>query len=102
MNGRTKPPQVVGIDTNLFIYYYQAHPEFGPKTKPLFEKLITGKIRALTSIITLTELLSFPTDEKDIKTLGEQFFTTKNLTVYNVTPEIALEAATIRREYGFR
>jgi predicted nucleic acid-binding protein len=102
MNGRKKQPQLVGIDTNLFIYYYQADSRFGPLTKPFFEKLAAGQLKALTSIITLTELLSLHADEKDINILQEQFFTTKNLTMYNVTPEIAIEAAAIRREYGFR
>jgi hypothetical protein len=31
--------QVVGVDSNVFIYAYKEHPQFLPIVRPLFERL---------------------------------------------------------------
>jgi predicted nucleic acid-binding protein len=94
--------KVVGIDTNIFIYYYQAHPEFGPKVKKWFERIRKGELKGITSILAKSELLSYQRPPKVISMLSEQFESTPNLVVFDVDDEIALKAAELRRKYSFR
>lgn len=92
----------ISLDTNIFIYYFQQNKYFGEDARNIFEKLALGKYRAVTSIITLIELLSFKLSDKDITLLQDTFLQTPNLSVIEVGQEIALTASKIRRIYGFR
>ena len=94
--------QVAALDTNIFIYYFQKHPEFGPFVKPLFESILTNKLKAVTSIIAITELLSLKAPQKDVDKLRTLFLEIPNLRTIDVNERIALDAAHIRRSYGFR
>ena len=93
---------LVGLDTNIFIYYFQKHPLFGPKTREMFEYFSENKIVAITSNITLIELLAFPLPPNLLKQLENDLLSFPILKVQEVTNQIALESARIRREYGFR
>lgn len=101
MNGNRKK-QLIGIDTNIFIYHFQDNPEFTSRTNVFFNNLTKAKIRAVTSIISLIELLSFSATNEEIDKIQEAFQLTPSLTVISVDLEIALRAASIRRKYGFR
>ena len=92
----------VGIDTNVFIYYFQQHPQFGHKAKNVFQSVTRGEIRAITSIITLIELLSLGGSDKDIEKLKTIYLQTPNLKTFDITQSISIEAARIRRNYGYR
>ena len=94
--------KIIAIDTNIFIYFYQAHPHFGQKSKEWVEKLRKGELRGVTSIITKAELLSFKQPPKVIKSLKEQFESTPNLIVCEVNDNVAVKTAELRRKYGFR
>lgn len=102
MSGRRKQPQIVGIDTNIFIYHYHSNPAFVSKTNSFFNALAEGKYKAVISIITLVELLSFTAPENEIEKIQDAFHSTPNLIVLPVDLEIALKAANIRRTYGYR
>lgn len=93
---------LVGIDTNVFIYHFQQHPEFNSLSEKLFNLLAYNKIQAITSIITLIELLAYKESSQKIKTLREEFLSTPNLITMDINQEIGFSAAEIRREYGFR
>ena len=97
-----KNSRLVGIDTNIFIYHFANHPEFILQTKILFNLLQKSKIKAVTSMVTLTELLSLPGPPKILRNLEEAFFTIPNLTISEVDRQIAKEAGRVRRIYGFR
>lgn len=47
----------IALDTNVFVYQLESHPRYKPLTKAVFEELDGGRISAVTSTITLTELL---------------------------------------------
>ncbi len=101
MNGMTNK-HLIFLDTNLFIYFFEGKGVFGLKAKKVFELLATNKAEAVTSIITQIELLSLKSSDESSKHLLELFLETPNLTVENLGPEIANEAARVRRIYGFR
>lgn len=92
----------VGIDTNVFIYYFQQHPQFGYKAKNIFQSVTTGEIKAITSIVTLIELLSLGGPDEDIEKLKTVYLQTPNLKTFDITQTIGIEAARIRRNYGYR
>lgn len=56
----------------------------------------------ITSVLTLTELLSFKAPQHFIDLLEQELLFVPNLQMNEVTKAIAIEAAGIRREYRFR
>lgn len=94
--------KLVGLDTNVFIYHFEDNPQFARYTQLIFDELAKNKFRAVTSIVSLIEALSYPSPSHVIKNIEEGFKTTPNLTVYDVDHYIAIEAARIRRKYRFR
>lgn len=59
-------------------------------------------MHAVTSIITLLEILSVNAPESRIRELEKLFSETPNLEVLAVSHEISVVAARIRRQYKFR
>lgn len=94
--------KLIGLDTNIFIYFYEQNQEFGSLAKRVFEKLSAKQAQAVTSIITLTELLSLPASEREVEVLKANFLETPNLTICDFNQTIAIEAGRIRRIYSFR
>lgn len=92
----------IGLDSNIFSYQFHRDPQFGPFTKAIFDELSADKLQAITSVITLIEILSVKTSLSKIKQLKDLFLRTPNLIIFDVGQDIALEAAKIRRKYGFR
>jgi predicted nucleic acid-binding protein len=50
--------KVVALDTNIFIYHFEENPAYVGFTEPLFDRIESGKIRAVTSALTLHEVLT--------------------------------------------
>lgn len=98
--GAVKEP-LVGLDTNVFIYYFHKHRTLGPFSKHIVKALLGDDLRAVTSILTLSELLSLKAAPSHVRYLQEKFFQLPNLSVVSVDQEIALKAADVRREYHF-
>lgn len=94
--------RLIGLDTNIFIYHFQKNPKYVVFTRKIFGSLAKNKLRAVTSLITLTELLSQSLPNIELKILKESFNSTPGLTTIDPNREIALEAARIRREHCIR
>lgn len=92
----------IGLDTNLFIYYFQRHPHFGPLVREVFRSLSLRQTTQSTSVLTITELLSFKATEDALHRLEHELTTMPFLTIIDVNKDIARHAAKIRRVYGFR
>lgn len=101
MNG-IKNLKRVAIDTNIFIYHFEGNDCFTEYTDIVFNGLVSGKLRGVTSILTLGEILSYPNTKKVEDRLIEDFITTPNLKIVDIDLNIIVKAAQIRREYGFR
>jgi predicted nucleic acid-binding protein len=52
--------RMVGIDTAIFIYFIEEHPQFLPLIDPLFEAADAGSRELVTSALTLLEVLVVP------------------------------------------
>ena len=95
--------KLVGLDSNIFIYQLHSNPFFGPTVKKeIFIPLMSGNLKAATSVITFTEILALQASVSRISSLKELLLKMSNVTFLDVNQEIAMEAAEIRREYGFK
>lgn len=50
--------KVLALDTNIFIYHFEENPAYSAFTDGLFEKIESGRVRAITSALTLHEILT--------------------------------------------
>ncbi|MHB1688312.1 MAG: hypothetical protein ACYCVH_13185 [Ignavibacteriaceae bacterium] len=52
--------QIIFIDTAPFIYHFENSEKYSSLTKVLFSALDKNSVRAITSVITLTEIITKP------------------------------------------
>ena len=50
----------VGVDTVIFIYFIEEHPQFLRVIEPLFREVDEGRVQLITSALTLLEVLVVP------------------------------------------
>ena len=50
----------VGVDTSIFIYFIEEHPQFLPLIESLFREVHEGRKELVTSALTLLEVLMVP------------------------------------------
>jgi len=101
---RGLPPERerIGLDTNVFIYFLECHHRYGAWCASLFDRIEQGKNPAVTSTITLLELLVQPyRDQKE--ELAQKIFaltsTYPKLEWVSVTTSVADRAAELRARY---
>lgn len=91
------------IDTAPIIYYIEAHSQFGPLVKEIFESFLRGRISAYSSVLTLTEVLPKPIEAGDAK-LARKFSEFlehgKNLNLVEITAAMAKQAGVLRGRYS--
>lgn len=97
--------QRIGLDTNVFIYFLDDHPRYGAWCASLFELIERGQNAAVTSTVTLLELLVQPyRDQKD--ELAQKIFaltsTYLNIEWVSLTMNLADRAAELRAHYRLR
>ena len=57
--------ETVALDTAPLIYFMEEHPRYLPVVRPFFEALDRGEMEALTSAVTLLEVLVQPLRSQD-------------------------------------
>jgi len=95
----------VGIDTTPFIYHFEANPSYIPFTKPLFRSIEGGHPSAVTSVISLMEILVKPKREGNLDAVEEYKFVFSafpNLQLRSVDEVVAEKAAELRAKYMLR
>jgi predicted nucleic acid-binding protein len=98
-----KKHKIIGLDSMLFIYHFERHKKFAPKTKIIFENLEKGKFKGISSTIGLLEILIKPKKEKNfflVKEYKELLTTFPNLSFANVDLEVADLASSLRAKYS--
>ena len=97
--------QVVGLDTAPIIYLIQDHPIYLPAVRPFFQALDRGEFRAITSTVTLLEVLVHPFRRGDVE-LAQRYrdflLGSTNLTCMVLSGDIAQEAARLRSQHNLR
>lgn len=94
--------KLIAIDSNIFIYHFQAHPIYLPLTIKVFKAIEMKSSKAVTSILTLTEVLGYKQSAEIINQLQQAFEEVVNLSLIEVNKSIAKDAAKIRRDYDFK
>ena len=90
---------VVGLDTTPFIYYTEEHPIYLKIVDPVFEAIVHGELFAVTSIVTLLEVLVHPIrlgNSKRAQKYRDLLFDTEGVKTVLLSQEIAEEAARLR------
>lgn len=98
--------QVVGLDANVFIYAYQAHPQFTSVVSPILARLDTDPdFRVVTSIVTLIEVTVHPTrvgDQTLLASYTDVLLNRPKIVSLPVDATIARKAAELRARYNLR
>lgn len=97
--------KTIGLDTMIFIYHLEDHPKYSLVTEKLFESIEDSKYVAVTSIITLIEILVKPKMEGNIIAIGDYkdlILTFPNLTVMDINLKIVDTASDLRAKYGIK
>ena len=50
----------VALDSSIFIYFIEEHPRYLPLVEPVFQAVDSGRLEAVTSSVTLLEVLVQP------------------------------------------
>ena len=95
--------KVIGLDTMVFIYHFEENQIYSPLTFSIFDSLEKGNFNAVTSILTLLEILVKPKRENN-SILTERykilFETFPNLQVKELNENIADIASSLRANYN--
>ncbi len=95
----------LGLDTSVFIYHLEQHPRYAALTHALLSEIESGRRTACTSVVTLMELTVRPwqLEQPDIARRYEIALARfPNLTLADVTRDIARQAAQLRAAYRLR
>lgn len=97
--------QIIGLDTSIFIYHFEAHPTYLPLTWHILDEVAAGRCNGVASTVTLMELTVLPwrTGRPDVARHYEALLVNfPNLKLIDVTREIARQAAQLRAKYNVR
>lgn len=97
--------RLVYLDTSVFIYFVERHPRYYKICEPVFEDIESGHIKALTSTLTLLEILVQPYKQKrdDLVLRFYSLLTTyPNISWIDLTLRVSDLAARFRAEYGLK
>lgn len=93
------------IDTAPFIYFIEKDPQYLSIVRPIFAEIDAGNIEALTSTITLLEVLVLPFKTEN-ESLAEEYreilLHAEGLTTYEIVHEVAELSARLRAKYAIR
>lgn len=97
--------KVVGLDTAPLIYFIEENPAYLEIIRPFFEAVDHGDFQAVTSVITLLEVLVQPlrTGETKIAQQYRDILTSAtSLTTVDLSRDLAEEAARLRAVHHIR
>jgi predicted nucleic acid-binding protein len=89
----------VGVDTAIFVYFIQEHPQFLPLIEPLFQEVDAGRRELITSALTLLEVLVIPYRSGDQVLAGryEALLTmSRGVRIADISRDILRAAAQLR------
>lgn len=97
--------QLVGLDTAPLIYFIEENPKYVVMMDAFFAALHHQEFSAVTSAITVTEVLVHPLRSNN-EAIAQQYrdilLNSDELTVVDVSPAIAEIAARLRAEHNLR
>ncbi len=93
----------VALDTVVFIYAFERHPDYGPPARAVFHALETGLCRGCVSVVALGEILTGVKKAQNAELLLRyrdilQRF--PGLTMYDADPPVMERMSDLRARYG--
>ena len=105
LEGFLKKNKKIGIDSNIFIYFIEAHPSYHHLTQKIFESIEAGRNVGVCSSLSLLEVLVQPY-RKNNEELVNQFYalltTFPNLIWVDLSLEAADLGARLRTKYSLK
>lgn len=95
----------VCIDTAPFIYFIEEHPKYLSIVRPVFAEIDTGRIEAITSTLTLLEVLVHPfktNNDAIAKKYREILLHSSGLTTFELLHEYSESASRLRAKYSIK
>ncbi len=93
------------LDSIPIIYFIERNIKYIELIKPIFEEIHKGNIYAITSTITIIEVLVQPLKKGD-KLLSEKYkdilLYSKNLETFEITNQVSESAAKLRAKYNIK
>lgn len=88
----------IGLDSSAFIYYIEENPLYLPVLDSLFDEIGEGRLRAVTSSLTLLETLVVPlrAGNEVLARQYEQFLTQSRVLLIPINPPLLRAAAHVR------
>lgn len=96
---------LIGLDTSIFIYQFEAHPIYQPLAHELLTGIEKGTWQAITSVITLLEINVYPISlgHKEAARQYEALLVNfPNLEIVDINRDVARSAAQMRAEFKLR
>ena len=97
--------RLISLDTMVFAYHLADHPRYSALTTAVLDAVESGRLNAVTTTVTLTEILTAPAKAGEQQALQDyEIFLTRfpNLHIAPLDVEMAREAALVRGEAGLR
>jgi predicted nucleic acid-binding protein len=97
--------QVVFLDTMVFVYILEQNPAFATLAEAVLESVEVGELRAITSALTLAEVLTGPSFTQNTKALSDyELYITHfpNLMIHSVESQHARRIAEVRASTRLR
>ena len=91
------------LDAQTFIYFIEEHPLYLDKVEPIFEEISEGNIIAVSSYLSLLEVLVKPIREGETEIASQYrdlMLGSVYLNLYPLDDEVAQIAATLRAKYS--
>lgn len=97
--------QPVFLDTSCFIYTMENNPKYNLVTRLVLNAITDKKLKAVTSVITLAEVLRKPFENNDLllaQMYHSVFTQTQNLETIELDTELSINTAKIAADYKFK
>lgn len=99
----TERQRILALDTNIFISHFEENPDYVSFTADLFERIESGRVRAVTSVLTLHEILTGARKAGDGKLAAlyrDLLGSFPNLHMMPFDAEVADVSSDLRARYG--
>lgn len=94
---------VAVLDTNLLIYLFEDHPQFGPTAEFIIDQIASGRFKGVITPITLAEMLVKPLKENRPDITDNYRSALRhlvNVDVIDIDVSIGEMAGALRAQYG--
>ena len=94
---------VIFLDTMVFIYHFEGHPDYVGLTKEIFRHVEKGANNGLTSVISITEILARPYALKNERAIQDYHINLRNfpnLKILDINYDTSDIAASLSAKYN--